>query len=326
MKNSVTKSLGIVIIENFIWILVLVVAVVAAFTVPKFFTVRNLLNLGYQSASFSMMVLGMAFCLMVGQFDLSLESTFAFAPAIGVLFMLDWFPNVPPIIAIFITILVGAGVGMFNGVMVVKLGINAFLQTLSTLIILRGIVLYLIPQGLYEIPASYLFLGEYVISGTTIPLVVPLSIFIFLLAHFIITRTPFGRDLLAIGSNEAAAFLAGVNISKVKLSAFVISGIFSALGGLFLVGRMASVTNMMGSGDILEVFAATVLGGVALSGGVGSMIGAFGGVIVLSEISNILSLSGVNPFLVQATQGSILLIAIISENSRETLYKKVTQL
>jgi len=314
-----SRNLYVFMLDNFIWVLLLILVVVAALFVPKFFSVRNFLNILYHSTAFSMMVLGMTFCLLVGQFDLSIESVYAFGPAIGALFMLEWF-HVSPVIAIFITIFVGAGIGLINGIMAVKVGVNAFLQTLCTLIILRGVVLYLIPQGLYEIPSAYLFMGEYVIPGTRIPIAIFIFLSLFVVAHFVITRTPFGKNLIASGSNQRAAFMAGIDTDTLRIWAFIISGALAALGGLLLVGRMGSVTNSMGDGAILEVFAAAVLGGVSLDGGKGSITGALGGLLFLSTISNVLSLWGLNPFLVAAIQGFILLMAVIIENCREKLY------
>jgi len=319
------RKTAVFMIDNYIWVLLLFLIVVATFLVPRFFSTQNFLAVLYQSTSFSMMVLGMTFCLLIGQFDLSIESVFAFGPAIGTLFMLTWFPHSSPYLAIVVTILAGAAVGLFNGLMTVKLGVNAFLQTLCMLIILRGFVLFLIPMGIYRIPSPYLFLGEYIIPGTRFPLAIIICLLLFLLAHLVITKTPFGKNLIASGSNQRAAFLAGIDTGKLRIWAFVLSGGLAALGGLLLVGRMGAVENSMGNGDIMQVFAAAVLGGISLNGGKGSISGALGGLLVLSMISNVLNLGGCSPFLIQAIQGVLLLLAVVIENFRERLYHLVTR-
>ncbi len=319
------RKSAVFMIDNYIWVLLVFLVAVAAIFIPKFFSTQNFLNVFYQSTSFSMMVLGMTFCLLIGQFDLSIESVFAFGPAIGTLFMLHWFPHSSPYLAILVTLVAGSAVGLFNGLMTVKLGVNAFLQTLCMLIILRGFVLFLIPMGIYQIPNPYLLLGEYVIPGTRFPIAIIVCLLLFLLAHLIITRTPFGKNLIASGSNPRAAFLAGIDTGKLRIWAFILSGTLAALGGLLLVGRMGAVTNSMGNGDIMQVFAAAVLGGISLDGGKGSISGALGGVLVLSMISNVLNLGGVSPFLIQAIQGVLLLLAVVIENFRESFYRLVTR-
>jgi ribose/xylose/arabinose/galactoside ABC-type transport system permease subunit len=235
------------------------------------------------------------------------------------MFMLKWF-SWNPVLCIVVTLVAGGLVGLFNAVMTVKLKINAFLMTLCMLMILRGVVLYLIPQGLYDIPESYLFLGDYKIPGTNIPIAILLVLLLYILADIVVRRTSYGRNLIATGSNGKAAYLAGINTDKIKMISFVLSGLFAALGGLLAAGRIGSITNGMGDGQIMEVFAAAVLGGISPDGGKGKVIGALGGVIFLQTISNVLTMSGVNPFLIQVIEGALLLKAVVIDNVRLKLY------
>lgn len=315
MKTKV----AIFFLDNFIWVLLLLLAVIATLSIPSFFTVKNFTNILYNCSSFAFMVLAMTFVLFLGQFDLSIESVYAFGPAIGAMFMLKWF-SWNPVLCIVVTLVAGGLVGLFNAVMTVKLKINAFLMTLCMLMILRGVVLYLIPQGLYDIPESYLFLGDYKIPGTNIPIAILLVLLLYILADIVVRRTSYGRNLIATGSNGKAAYLAGINTDKIKMISFVLSGLFAALGGLLAAGRIGSITNGMGDGQIMEVFAAAVLGGISLDGGKGKVIGALGGVIFLQTISNVLTMSGVNPFLIQVIEGALLLMAVVIDNVRLKLY------
>jgi ribose/xylose/arabinose/galactoside ABC-type transport system permease subunit len=318
------RKFYILILDNFIWLLVILLLLIGAFTIPKFFSLTNFINMAYHSSALAMMILGMSFCAISGHSDLSIESTFAFAPAIGILLMDQWIPGFPPSLALIITVIVGGLVGLVNGLIVVKLKINSFLVTLAMLIILRGLVLYLLPQGIYNIPKTYLFLGEAKIFDR-IPVAIFIFLGIFILAHLIINNTFFGKNIVATGSNPFAAYISGININRIYIYVFIISGMAAAFGGILLVGRLGSILNEMGDGDILMVFAGTVLGGISLQGGVGKIINALGGALLLIIISTILNLSGVSPFLIKTIQGLLLLGAMILGNVREYLYKITVQ-
>jgi ribose/xylose/arabinose/galactoside ABC-type transport system permease subunit len=317
------KKLYLMILDNFIWVLVLIFLIYGFSVIPRFFSFVNIINIIYHGAALSMMILAMGFVLLSGQLDLSLESTYAFGPSIGVLLMMKWIPVVPPLLGLLVTLLVGAGVGLVNGFIVVKLKINSLLATLATLIIIRGLVLFLIPQGFYNIKPNYLFLGEAKIPGTIIPVAIPISISIYILCNFIINNTSFGKKVKSTGSNSEAAYIAGVNINKTWIIVFTIAGLLSSFGGILLVGRIGSLLNLMGEGDILLVFAGAVLGGISLSGGQGKLINALGGTVLLMVIATLLNLSGISPFLVRAFQGIILLVAILLGNLREIFYKSI---
>lgn len=319
------KTFYTLLLDNFIWLLVIILFVIASIGVARFFSLQNLRNILYNSSSFAMMVLGMIFVLYLGQMDLSLESTYAFAPAIATLCMQKWF-HFNGVAGIFITLGVGALVGLVIGFLTVKLNINSFLLTLCVLMILRGLVNFWIPQGIYDISPAYTFLGEYNIPGIKIPLAIIIVLALYILCHFIVKKTAYGRNLIAAGSNPKAAFLSGINVGRLKIISFTMAGLLAAFGGLLLVGRMGSVTNGMGNGAIMEVFAAAVLGGISLNGGKGKILGAFGGVIFLQAVSSVLNLSDVSPFLVTVIQGVLLLVAVIIENFRTKLYQVVDRL
>ncbi len=318
-----TNKIFFSILDNYIWVLVFLIVILGIILIPRFFTIQNFINMFYHASAMAMLILGMSFCLLSGEMDLSLESTFAFAPTIGVLAMVRWLPGLNPIIALFLTLIVGGFVGLTNGFLAVKLKINSFLATLAMLIVLRGLVLFLLPQGIFTLPAQYTFLGEFrfFIGNYRIPLPILIFIGIFILAHLVVSNTFFGKNLMATGSNPTGAFISGINTTKTKMYVFIISGVCGAFGGILMVGRIGSILNAMGEGDILLVFAGTVLGGISLYGGSGKIINAMGGAILLVVISTILNLSGVSPFLIRTIQGLILLVAIIIGNTREMLYK-----
>jgi ribose/xylose/arabinose/galactoside ABC-type transport system permease subunit len=257
---------------------------------------------------------------MAGFFDLSLESTYAIAPIVGVL-VIRLAPDFPGIvyIGIVMVMIIGIVVGLINGILSVKLGINPFLVTLCMMLILRGLSLYLIPEGIFNLPKPFIFLGSYRILNNKLPISVPCFIILIIILNWMLRNKPFGRHLLAVGSNERAAYLVGIKTDRIKITVFVIAGMLAALGGFIAAGRQNAVLNAMGSGSMVLMFAGAVLGGISLSGGVGSIIGILGGVLLLQIVSNLITLSKVNPFLVQVVYGSILLLALLLQSLRSKI-------
>ena len=311
------------ILDNFIWALVAFFLVLASVIIDGFFSVENFINMPYHSASLSMMILGMAFCLLSKQMDLSLESTYVIAPAIGVLLVTRWFPGIPENFAVLFTIFAGAAIGLINGLLVVKLRINSFLATLAMLIVLRGIVEYLLPVGIFKVPSLFGALGAdtFLLGGFEIPYTIFVYIAIFYVAGFMVKNTVFGKDIVAVGSNATAAFIAGIRVDRVHILVFVVSGMCAAMGGVLAVGKMGSVMNQLGNGDILFVFAGTVLGGISLDGGKGKIMNALGGGLLLTIITTMLNYSEVSPYLITAIQGLTLLVAMVLNNVIEIFLK-----
>lgn len=324
---SGSTKLSRMVADNFIWVLVAVFLIGASLTLPRFFSSVNFINMLYHSAAISMMILGMSFCLLANKMDLSIESTFAFAPAVGVLVVTQWAPGIPPSLSVLVALLVGAFIGLINGILVVKLKINSFLATLAMLIILRGLLVYILPQGIWDVPELINFLGsaKMEMGAVKIPIAIPIYVLLFIFAGFVVGNTSFGKNLIAVGSNPVAAFIAGINIERIYILVFVISGVCAAFGGILLGGRIGSMLNGMGEGDILLVFAGTVLGGISLDGGKGKVTNALGGALLLTIISTILNFSGVSPFIIKAIQGFILLAAMIMSNFSNVISKGATQ-
>lgn len=303
--------------EHLIWPILVLLFVIGAF-VDGFLTKDNLLNLVWGAAPLGCMVVGLYFVMIAGKLDLSLESTFALAPTVAVLAMTDWFSGFPPLLGILLTLLVGVAAGALNGVLSVGLGVNPFLVTLATLLTLRGVVVYLIPEGVYDLDPTYAALGGNTVFGG-VPLAVFVLIALFVVASILMRRTAFGRSLVGIGNNEEACRVAGINVSLVTIMAFVAAGFCAAVGGLLEAGRLFSVDASMGEGEILIVFAATTLGGTALTGGRGNVSGLLGAILVIGGITNIMNLVGVGASTQQIIFGVVLLIAILISSLQDRL-------
>lgn len=311
------KALREIAAEHLIWPIVVLMLIIGS-TVPGFLSSGNIINLIWGAAPLGCMVVGLYFVMMTGRLDLSLESTYALAPTVAVLFITDWLVGLPPALGIVITLAVGAFIGLINGLLSITLGVNPFLVTLATLLILRGVVVYLIPEGVYRLPEEYTALGGERIGGV-LPVAILVLLALILAAWVMMRFTTFGRNLVAIGNNEKACRVAGINVPVVCIGAFVAAGACAALGGLLAAGRLFSVDASMGEGDILIVFAAVTLGGTALAGGKGRVTGLLGALIVIGGITNLMNLIGIDATIRQIVFGVVLLLAILLSSMQERL-------
>ena len=295
--------------------LIAVALIVGAFMHPAFLTRVNLVNILQQSSELSVLVLAEAIILIVGRFDLSLESIVGVAPMFAAWLVLDTALNgsgfmLNPYLAILVLFAVGIAIGAFNGFLVVRLKLNAFITTLAMLILLRGVTIGMTNgRTLYDLPEPMLYLGNARWIG--LPASVWLSAVLFGIGSFILGYHRFGRALYAIGGNAEAARAAGIPVDRYIWIVFAIAGGLAALSGLMLTGRMASVLSGQGQNMIFTVFAAAVIGRISLNGGKGSILGALCGVILLGIISNLLTLSNIETFWISATYGAIILLSLI---------------
>jgi ribose/xylose/arabinose/galactoside ABC-type transport system permease subunit len=295
---------------------VVLVAVLVGFIMsPVFLTQRNIINLTQQSSELAIVVVALSLVLISGKFDLSLESTFALAPMVGAFMILPVAvggsgAGLPPAFGIIITVAVGLLVGLVNGFLVIRLELNAFIVTIAMLILLRGVTLGIVSgRTLFELPDSFLYLGQ--ASWIGIPVSLWVAGLIFVMAALFLRYHRVGRALYAIGGNAEAARAAGINVARIQWGTFVAAGGLAALAGLALAGRTASVTPAQGTNLIFSAFAAAVIGGISLNGGRGTMLGAFLGVLLLAVITNILTLSQIPSFWIDASNGAIILVAIL---------------
>lgn len=293
-----------------------IVMIIGAVLSPQFLTANNILNnILVTSAVLGILVIAESIILISGYFDLSLESVVGLAPMLAVWLVLPSAVGgsglaLSPWLAITIMFVMSIIVGIINGVLVAVLKLNAFIVTLAMLILLRGLTMGLSGgKTLSGLPQEFLVLGSTRWFGV--------SIQIWLFAFFLIAATifmrshPVGRKLYALGGNNAAAAAAGIRTTRLTIGVFIVGAMIAAFAGLMLTGRIASVTASQGDGMIFTVFAAAVIGGISLNGGKGSMIGALCGVLLLGIIQNILVLSQVPSFWIEAIYGLIILGALI---------------
>ncbi len=304
-------------LKDYVLVPIIIIAVViGSFVSPAFLTADNIINILQQSSELSILVLAESLILIGGKFDLSLESIVGFAPMVGAWlisddtlmggsgFGLNGFAGVLAVLA------VGGIIGAINGYLVVKLYLNAFISTLAMLILLRGTTVGITNgKTLFDQPPVFTYLGSAQWFG------VPASIWVagllYLIAIVILRYHRLGRAVYAVGGNPEAARIAGIPVERLTIGLFIVGGLLAALAGLMLSGRIASVVTSQGQNMIFYVFAAAVIGGINLNGGEGRLFGALTGVILLGLLQNLLTLSQIAAFWVDAAYGAIILLSLI---------------
>jgi ribose/xylose/arabinose/galactoside ABC-type transport system permease subunit len=338
MDKDRSNSFILVLIDNLIWVLVIIVLIVFSLISPSFFTPFNLLNILISQAPLALLVIGQSFTLITGNFDLSAESTMGFTAMAAALLLASSSNGglgtlINPFLGILVMLLIGAMIGAFNGLFITKFKMNNFIMTVAMQMILRGATYAISPgKTVSFLPANFTWLGGgalfWIPMGGSRRLAIPVVIFfiaISFLVAFLITRyRRFGRDMYAVGSNRASAQAAGINNNKVVLMVYIISGICAALAGLLDSGRMNSATPRTGQGLTFPTQAASVIGGISLFGGRGNLIGALGGVILWGVLASGLNIAKVSPFWITAVQGTLLLFAMLIDALKVSYLRRIS--
>jgi simple sugar transport system permease protein len=306
-------------LDNLIWIMLLGVIILFSILTDKFLTLPSLLNILVHAAVLGIMVIGQSFTLVTGNFDLSMESTLGLCALVGAWLLVPaGSPHfgagvmLHPAIVVIIMLLLGLAIGWVNGTLITRFKMNNFIVTLAMLIAVRGAMLMLTEGNtVFGTPDLFNVLGGGNIGP--IPILVIAVIVAYAIAHIVLAYTPFGRQLYAVGGNRNAALASGVDPDRRIRHVYLISGVLAAFAGWMLAGRLTNVINNLGQGMIFEVFAAAVIGGISLQGGRGTMLGAFGGVLLLSAINTGLNLMDVSPFWIDSIRGLVILFAMMIE-------------
>ncbi len=283
-----------------------------------FFTLDNLLTIGLQTAVIGIIAVGMTYVIITGGIDLSVGSILAFSGMITGLTMQKGMPMVPAIVC---GLAAGTACGLANGLFISKAHIPPFISTLGLMMTLRGLSLTLTNgQPIFIDVAAY----EAISGGRILGVPNPVWYFfaISILFGFVLKRTVIGKTIYAIGSNEEAARLSGVNVIKTKLFVYGFSGFLCAVSGIILSSRLISAQPTEGGGYELEAIAAVVIGGASLSGGSGTIIGTVIGAFIMSTLRNGLNMLNVSGFWQQVTIGLVVLLAVFIDQRRKKGKKK----
>lgn len=306
-------------------IFLVLAAMFLAFSIlsPQFLKMNNIFNITKQIATLGICSVGFTFVLITGGIDLSLGYQISLINIICAYMMtklgIHW------IAAILISILAGCLIGLINGLIITKTGVAPLIVTLSMMTILNGLS-YLISKGLpmFGFPKSFSFLGQG--SIFSIPVSLIFLIIIIAIGVFILNKTYYGRYFYAIGSNEEATKLSGVNTGKVRILVYSLCGFFTAIGAILMLSRLNSAQSATGAGFEFDVLTACVLGGVSSSGGKGTMLGAFIGVLIVGVLDNGLVLLNVSEYVQLVIKGCILLIAVVYDTMSRANSEKIKRI
>ena len=297
-----------------IWVFVAVIFVFFSLATDQFFDVGNFQNILVQTSTIGLIALGMTLVMINGNIDLSVGATLALAASVTVDVM-GWevfavWGNWQILPAVLAGLLVGAAVGALNGFIVWKTGVDAFIVTLGAMLGIRGLVfVYTREQSFFASNFAYSDFAYSSVAG--IPTLALVFLVFTLLAHILLSRTVHGANTYAVGDNREAAVNAGIRVGPHMMINFVIVGFLSALAGITLSTQMGAATPNLGREFELWVITAVVLGGTKLTGGYGSIIGTFGGVLAIGMLRNGMNLMGVPAFFVLVVLGSILILVLV---------------
>lgn len=294
-----------------------VFSLIISFLSPRFLTVSNILNVLRQTSINAIIAAGMTFVILTGGIDLSVGSVLAFCGAVSAYFISA---GVNVFLAVMVSLIIGALVGLFSGMMISKGKVQPFIATLVTMTVLRGATLVFtngMPITLGSNQGAELFSkigGGYFLG---IPIPVYLMAFVFIIAYYVLTQTRLGRYVYALGGNEEASKLSGLNVSKIKLSVYAISGMLAAASGVIITSRLSSANPNAGVGYELDAIAAVVLGGTSLAGGAGSILGTIIGALTIGILNNALNLLNVSSYYQMIAKGIVIAIAVLSDRKEK---------
>ena len=286
---------------------IVVIAVAASITWPETFpTFDNFSQVMLNLSVEAIVAIGMMLLLISGAFDLSVGSVISLSG--GVTAYLLYYYGMYPVPAIACGLGAGFLVGLTNGVMVARVGINPMIQTLAMMGVVRGIALMISGAGIQNLPEDFNIIGQARILGVQSPVLIMLAIFV--IFHVLVSRTVFFRKYYYIGGNEKAEFLSGIKVKKMKIIAFVITSVLAGLAGIMLASRFGAAMGTSGRGVELRVITAVILGGASLLGGEGRIVGALLGTIFMGLVNNVMIIARVSGYWQEIVLGLILIVAV----------------
>jgi len=310
-------------LDNMIWPILFVVVFGVLVTVPQTFrNVRSVQLLMWSAVPLGLLVLAESLCLLSGHFDLSIGSIAGFSAMFTGMVLGTcpscWGLTTSPWIGFGLILLVGSLVGVLNGVMIAKVGLNPFLQTLAVLIIFEGAKTAMQTQPVTGLPQLYLF------PGGTPNFAIAVLLLSFVVLGLVLRFTQFGQAVYAVGSDETAAREVGIDGDRLIIAVYTISGLLSAVAGIMLTGFVGVVPPLIGEGLVFQAFAGAVIGGISLFGGRGKITGALGGVVLIEVIQSALDNSAVvGATQIQMINGIVLLVAILLYSTQSKLRERI---
>lgn len=331
MVSSRQRALIEFVLDNLVWFILAIVLVVFSIAIPNFFQTGIFVNIIEQSTFVGVLAIGLAIVVIAGHMDLSIESVAGLtAMIVGILFCArgigmgltltpEWL--VVPV-SLLTALSVGGIIGGLNGWLVVRLKMNAFIVTLASYIWVRGMVDAVSGgRSAQDLALALRFIGIQTLLG--IPLIAWIAILCYVIFTFVMAKTPFGRHVTMIGGNPVAAFRAGIKVDRLLLIAFIIAGAVAGLAGWLLAIRTSGATANLGVGMLFRAFAAVVIGGVSLKGGIGQLPGVYAGVLLLSSIQTAMNVMALPVQYTQMILGGLVLAAVLLDTIKLQIRQKL---
>ncbi|EGY76387.1 ribose ABC transporter permease [Peptoniphilus indolicus] len=298
-------------------ILLILFSVIITTLRPNFISPNNLLNVLRQTSINAIIAAGMTFVILTGGIDLSVGSILAFSSAIGAYILVSGYGVVA---AVLVCLFIGILAGGLNGVIITKGKAQPFIATLATMTLLKGATLVFTqgkPISVLKVENlnGFRMIGAGSIFG--IPTPVYIMGIVFIVCYFILNNTKTGRYIYAIGGNEEASKLSGLNTDIVKIKSYIINGLFAAMAGLILTSRLVSAQPNAGDGYELDAIAAVVLGGTSLAGGQGSILGTIFGALIIGILNNSLNLMNVSSYYQMVVRAIVILLAVLLDRKNK---------
>ena len=298
---------GLILKKNVPFLILLLLVILFSFVAPNFMTFGNLRILIRQVSFAGLSAVGLMFVMISGGIDLSIGSQIVFSNVLLAIMMVDW--KLEPALAIPLILLVGTGLGAINGLLSISLKVHPLIITLGTSAIFKGFG-YIINQSrnIMGFPDSFRWFGQGYVGEIPVPVIV--MIIVALIGSFILNKTYFGRRVFALGGNEEAARLAGVNTTRMKVILFAMCGFISSITTVLLLSRVFAGQTITGQGIEFDCLTAALLGGVSFKGGEGTIFGLMVGIIIIGVLNNAMQLASFPDFSQTVVKGSVLLIAV----------------
>jgi ribose transport system permease protein len=293
--------------EFMIGSIVVCVCAAMSFASPYFLSSGNLLALLLGLSIEAIIAVAMTNLMVAGGFDMSVGSIVAFTGAATATLLARGLP-VP--LAVLAGLAIGACIGVFNGFIIAKLGINAFVTTLSSLSLFRGLTLIITKgRNISGLPDGFKSIGQATVLGIQTPIIIAAVLIV--AGDFLLRRFRFFRRNYYVGGNERAARLSGIPVDRMKILAYCLTGLFAGLAGVVMTARLGAASMTAGTGLELRVITAVIIGGASLQGGEGTVLGAFLGSLLMALITNALTLLGVDVYWQTFVIGATLLAAVL---------------
>ncbi|WP_420788090.1 ribose ABC transporter permease [Vibrio alginolyticus] len=291
--------------------------VVVSFLNPNFFTVDNILNILRQTSVNAIIAVGMTLVILTAGIDLSVGSVLALCGAFAASMIAL---EVPVLVAVPTALVAGAVLGAISGIIIAKGKVQAFIATLVTMTLLRGVTMVYtegrpISTGFTDTADAFAWFGTGYALGIPVP--VWLMVVVFAAAWYLLNHTRFGRYVYALGGNESATRLSGINVDRVKIGVYAICGMLAALAGIIVTSRLSSAQPTAGMGYELDAIAAVVLGGTSLMGGKGRIMGTLIGALIIGFLNNALNLLDVSSYYQMIAKAVVILLAVLVDNKNK---------